>query len=47
MLANVFVVSLGILGKDGAFRDLRIEAWIEQALQIVKKHPALELQVLT
>ena len=47
MSANVSVVSLDVLGKDGVFTVPKIEAWIEQALQIVTVHSALEVKVLT
>ena len=47
MSVNVSIVPLSILGKDGTFTVPKIEAWIEQALQIVTSYPALEVKVLT
>jgi hypothetical protein len=47
MSANVSVVSLDVLGKDCMFTVPKIEAWIEQSLQIVTSYPALEAKVLT
>ena len=47
MSANVSVVSLDVLGKDGTFTVAKIEAWIQQTLQIVISYPALEAKVLT
>ena len=47
MSANVSVVSLDVLGKDGTFTVEKIDAWIQHSLQIVINHPDLEVRVLT
>ena len=47
MSANVSVVSLDVLGKDGTFTVEKIDAWLQHALQIVINHPDLEVKVLT
>ena len=47
MSANVSVVSLDVLGKDGTFTVEKIDAWIQHSLQIVINHPDLEAKVLT
>ena len=47
MSANVSVVSLDVLGKDCTFTVEKIDAWIQQTLQIVISYPALEAKVLT
>ena len=47
MSANVSVVSLNVLGKEGTVTVEKIDAWLQHALQIVINHPDLEVKVLT